>query len=175
MPALELAHLDTADRGTPLGGMIGTAPFDTGTQEIFGEGGHIVHGLRTDDQVEWGWESGAFIKVTHPQLGAGKLPLHVSMVLEYTNSIKFLVSSKTPAEQDKVHVPEKPNLESIMMIHFFTCRGISVISKRKSNQFHQAHASAENVKFKEWKEWSVTTLTANFTREIKLFLKWQST
>lgn len=42
----------------------------------------VPEGLWAGDDVERRRQRAALIKVTHPQLGAGKLPLNVSMVLE---------------------------------------------------------------------------------------------
>lgn len=44
----------------------------------------VPDGLGAGDDVEWRWQRAALVKVTHPQLGAGKLPLDVGVVLEDT-------------------------------------------------------------------------------------------
>lgn len=44
--------------------------------------------LGAGDDVEWRWERAALIKVTHPQLCSGKLPLDVCMVLEGEGEFK---------------------------------------------------------------------------------------
>ena len=41
----------------------------------------VVEGLGADDEVEGRGQGGPLVKVTHPQLGAGELPLHVGVVL----------------------------------------------------------------------------------------------
>lgn len=41
--------------------------------------------LGAGDDVEWRGQRAALIKVTHPQLGAGKLPLDVGMILQDMN------------------------------------------------------------------------------------------
>lgn len=42
----------------------------------------VPDGLGAGDDVERRWQRPALVKVTHPQLGAGKLPLDVGMILE---------------------------------------------------------------------------------------------
>lgn len=42
----------------------------------------VQDGLGAGDDVERRRQRSALVKVTHPQLGAGKLPLNVSVVLQ---------------------------------------------------------------------------------------------
>lgn len=42
----------------------------------------IVEGLWAGNQVEGGRQGAALIKVGEPQLGSGKLPLHVGILLQ---------------------------------------------------------------------------------------------
>lgn len=42
----------------------------------------VPDGLGAWDDVEWRRQRAALVKVAHPQLGAGKLPLDVSVVLQ---------------------------------------------------------------------------------------------
>lgn len=43
---------------------------------------HVVEGLWARNQVEGGRQGAALIKVGEPQLGSGKLPLHVGVLLQ---------------------------------------------------------------------------------------------
>lgn len=51
----------------------------------------VPEGLWTGDDVERRRESAALVKVTHPQFGAGKLPLDVGMVLEDDKQTVFFI------------------------------------------------------------------------------------
>lgn len=42
----------------------------------------VQDGLGAGDDVEWRRQRAALVKVAHPQLGAGKLPLYVGVVLQ---------------------------------------------------------------------------------------------
>lgn len=42
----------------------------------------VVEGLRAGNQVEGGGQSPALVEVGEPQLGSGKLPLHISIFLQ---------------------------------------------------------------------------------------------
>lgn len=42
----------------------------------------VVEGLWTGNQVEGGRQGATLIKVGEPQLGSGKLPLHVGILLQ---------------------------------------------------------------------------------------------
>lgn len=50
----------------------------------------VPEGLGTRDDVEWRRECATLVKITHPQFGAGKLPLDVGMVLEDAKAV-FLI------------------------------------------------------------------------------------
>ena len=64
----------------------------------------VVDGLGADDEVERGREGGAFVKVTHPQLGARELPFHVSVILQQTRAtsqLQWLAKRKTALRTTK--------------------------------------------------------------------------
>lgn len=53
----------------------------------------VPEGLGAWNDVERRWQRAALVKVTHPQLGACKLPLNVSMVLQREKEAPEFTSS----------------------------------------------------------------------------------
>lgn len=49
----------------------------------------VVEGLWAGNQVEGGGQGAAFVKVGEPQLGSGKLPLHISILLQTGTDCAF--------------------------------------------------------------------------------------
>ena len=50
----------------------------------------VPQGLGAGDEVAGGGQRAPFVKVAHPQLGAGKLPLYVCMVLNACSSVNTI-------------------------------------------------------------------------------------
>lgn len=56
--------------------------------------------LGAGDDVEWRGQCAALVKVTHPQLGAGKLPLDIGVILQdMKNGIQKKKSRNHDAKQ----------------------------------------------------------------------------
>ena len=60
------------------------------TQALVQPGKQVPGGLGAGHDVEGGGQGAPLVKVAHPQLGAGKLPLYVCMVLNACRSVNTI-------------------------------------------------------------------------------------